>query len=126
MRSWHVADRHLALGNDHAQIPQRLVIGFVPAGDEATRIGRLELRIKRTARRSVGRLAVEREQAVRLPVNDPAIGDVQPIAARRQRLDECEGDSFSRGIDSRRAEPDNAVTTGDRDIAEGQFLGVEG
>jgi hypothetical protein len=93
----HVGDRHQAGRQPGREFESRLETGLVPAGQEAARVGGLELREQRAHRGLRGaflNLIVEREQAAGGLADLAVVGKLQPVCALRQRAGESQGDGF--------------------------------
>ena len=121
----HVADRPLIGWDDRTEVPLRFIIRFVPIRDEGAGVSCFELREQRTSRGAVGCLAVEREEAVGLLMNDPGIFDVEPVAPRRQRGAERQRRGFVCSVSRCHAAADGPCSAANCDHSKVEFLGVE-
>ena len=121
----HVADRQFAGRHDGGQVERRLVARLVPARHEAPRVGRFELGEQSALRLALIIGVVEREQAVRLLIDDAGIGDGQAVIARRQRLAEIQRHGLRIGIDLRRALHRLAIGGRERHRADAEVGGVQ-
>jgi hypothetical protein len=118
-RRGHVAHRQIVRRDDRRQAEGRLVARLVEARDEAARVGRLELG-EQPARFGAGRLVgiIEREEAVRLGVDDAGIVRREAIGARRDRRGGGEGHRLRCGIGCGGQRDGLAVGTGQRRVRE--------
>ena len=121
----HVADRQLVRRDHGAEVKGRLVARLVEARHETAGVGCLELGEERALRGAFIVGIVEREQAVRLLVDDAGIDHGQLVAARLHRLAEVEADGLGIGIDLRRTGDRLALGRGQRDAGDGQVGRVE-
>ena len=86
----HVAHRHVGARHGGFEVERGLVRRLVPRGDEAARVGVLELRVQRALLAGLG-VVVDREQAVGLGADPAGVAHRQAVFAGRHRVIEGEG-----------------------------------